>query len=237
MRFKSVLLTFFIASFFSTVLNAQQKLDTLLIKRLEELIIVDQLAAANAQPPKEFESMSQTMWEEKKDSIYRANKKEAEIILDSIGFPGFDRVGKRGSTIYFLLVQHADFDPIFQKRVLDSMLPQVKRGNAKSRNYGFLTDRIAINNGKPQIYGTQLDYTFFRGKAISLETMDPVNINKRRKEIGLEPIEEYLASETQFHRQTNPMILGYTVSGFVVIVLSFVLLFGVWIVVRKKKKS
>ena len=52
--------------------------------------------------------------------------------------------------------------------------------------YALMKDRILMDDGKPQIYGTQ----WHNGKLYKLES--PENVNKRRKEMGLEPLEQYL---------------------------------------------
>ena len=217
--------------------NAQTAIDTLLLEELEEMAKVDQLAAAHAHPPEEYIHLSQEEWEVKKDSIFRANQNRIAEIFSEFGYPGFDQLGKRGSSLFWLIVQHADFDPNFQKEVLDSMYVEVQKQNADSRKYAFLTDRVQKNQGKKLIYGTQLDYNLFTGRARPLPTIDPLNLNKRRQEVGLEPIEEYLDDMTKSHLQGNPTILGITIPGLTIIIgLLLVFLTGT-VIIRKKMTS
>ena len=49
---------------------------------------------------------------------------------------------------FWLLIQHQDNDVELQKQCL-------KRCNFELKNNAFLTDRVLINQGKKQIYGTQ----------------------------------------------------------------------------------
>lgn len=51
-------------------------------------------------------------------------------------------------------------------------------------------DRILVNEGKPQIYGTQVQV--FEGKALPRPVEDPDNLDKRRKEMGLGSFDDYL---------------------------------------------
>ena len=44
----------------------------------------------------------------------------------------------------------------FQHHVLDCWSKAVHRGEARGKNLTYLTDRLAIAEGKPQLYGTQL---------------------------------------------------------------------------------
>jgi hypothetical protein len=53
----------------------------------------------------------------------------------------------------------------------------------------YLTDRIAVLEGKPQLYGTQFDWD--KHGNLSPNLFDDLNkVNERRKSIGLNTIEE-----------------------------------------------
>ena len=123
-------------------------------------------------------------------------------MLKKYGFPNFDKVGKESSNNYWLCVQHCDHDLKFQEKVLKLMKKEVKSKKANSTNFAYLTDRVNLNSGKPQIYGTQVTYK--DRTAIPKELKNAATVNKRRKEMGLEPIEEYLNLMTEMHRQMNP---------------------------------
>ena len=57
-----------------------------------------------------------------------------------------------------------------------------------------MTDRMISNLGVKQIYGTQISFDDKKGiYYLDLnEVIDPINLNKRRAEMDLKPIEEYL---------------------------------------------
>jgi len=88
--------------------------------------------------------------------VTRTNFSTVRRILDTYGYPNYDLVGEESSKHYFLLVQHSDFDLNFQQRVLKIMRREVNNKKASGQQYAFLVDRIAINQGKPQVYGTQV---------------------------------------------------------------------------------
>lgn len=123
-------------------------------------------------------------------------------ILDKYGFPGYDLVGKAGSDNYFVLVQHSDTSVEFQKKALKLMKKQVDKKNATGPNYGYLVDRINLNTGKKQIYGTQV-IMGVNGTTLKPCT-DTLNLDKRRKSIGLSPIKDYLEQCDEVFRQLNP---------------------------------
>ena len=198
-----------------------QSIDTGLLDELERMVVLDQLAASNSQPTQISTSLTKEEW---KDSIYRAHASILEEILDDVGYPGYDLVGNKGSQLYWVMVQHADFDPLFQKRVLDSMYIEVQNSNADSRNYAFLKDRVNLNFGEEQVYGTQVDYNLVTGKAHYKQTIDPEKLNKRRADIGLEPIEDYLKQMTKDHLQRNSVIAGITNVALILIITLIIIL-------------
>ena len=133
--------------------------------------------------------------------VIRTNFPYVSAIFRSHGFPGFDLVGKETSNKYFLLVQHSDFDPNFQLKVLKSMKQEVGKLNASGQNFAFLTDRTELNSGRPQIYGTQV---FMSGNTKIKPCVDASNLNQRRKSVGLSTIEEYIEKCNDIFYQMNP---------------------------------
>lgn len=167
------------------------------------MVNMDQIAANNAFPPQDYSHLSQEEWESLKDSVYRAHQKRAKEILDSNGFVGHDLVGKEGSFNFWLIIQHSDHNPRFQNEFLEKMKIQVNKKNADSRNYALLFDRVKLNTGQAQIYGTQVRYNRHTGQAYSKKLIDSINVNNRRKSVGLEPIEVYLNQMSEMYFEMN----------------------------------
>jgi hypothetical protein len=138
------------------------------------------------------------------DSVTRefANKKIQETdslnfikvnkLFDKFGFPGFKEVGKQSSHNFWLLVQHFDKEPNFQEKVLKKMKVEVDSNNTSKSNYAYLVDRVKVNTGQLQIYGTQMvlnkDSTSYEPKPL----FEPEKVNERRQSILLPPIENYI---------------------------------------------
>ena len=72
-------------------------------------------------------------------------------ILDSHNWLNKRVVGIRANMTFFLVLQHSTLD--YQIKYLDMMRKAVKEGNAESYHLALLEDRIALKNGKRQIYG------------------------------------------------------------------------------------
>ncbi len=102
------------------------------------------------------------------------------------------RFGSRISAHAWLLVQHADDDPDFQALALGRMEPYLKSGQVKPANYAFLWDRVAVNTGKKQRYGTQPTWECTDGKLELQPLEDPDNVNKRRAAMNMDTVEEGL---------------------------------------------
>lgn len=168
---------------------------------LKQRAIVDQTAAWI--PEGKFKEYSQAKWEIYKDSVFMTNKIFLEGVVNKYGYPGYDLVGKEGENNFWVMVQHCDFDPKFQLRVLEKLKKQVELGNANGRHLGLLTDRVNLNTGKKQVYGTQVTYERETGRAIPKPLEDSTSVNDRRKSVGLEPIEIYLNKMTTSHFNMN----------------------------------
>lgn len=111
-------------------------------------------------------------------------------ILDNRGWLGADKIGKQGNQTLFLVVQHAD--KTTQEKYLPMMREAVKAGNAQADNLALLEDRVAMKQGKKQIYGSQVGQDSTR-KYFVFPLLDPDNVDKRRAEVGLPPLADYLS--------------------------------------------
>lgn len=74
-------------------------------------------------------------------------------VIATTGWPGISQVGPDGAEAAWLLVQHADADPAFQRHCLGLLTAAAERGDASLSNVAYLTDRVLLAEGKPQEYG------------------------------------------------------------------------------------
>lgn len=111
-------------------------------------------------------------------------------IVDRHGWPSRSLVGADGAEAAWLLVQHADTDPVFQERCLALIEPLVAAGEVALSEHAYLVDRVRVNRGRPQVYGTQVREVPGGWEPQPVE--DPEHLDARRREAGLPPIAEYL---------------------------------------------
>lgn len=124
-----------------------------------------------------------------KDSI---NLIKVKKLLDEHGWLGADVIGNQGNATLFLVIQHSDLET--QEKYLPMMREAVKKGNASSSSLALLEDRVALRNGKKQIYGSQVRRDQETGEYYVSPLIDPDNVDKRRAEVGLGPIQEYISN-------------------------------------------
>ena len=72
------------------------------------------------------------------------------------------------------------------------MRESVKNGKAQASSLALLEDRVAFRHGKLQIYGSQIGQDLVTHNYYVLPLDDPDNVDKRRSEVGLEPLAEYV---------------------------------------------
>ena len=112
-------------------------------------------------------------------------------IIDEHGWPTRSLVGDDGATAAWLIAQHSDLDVEFQERALELLRQAVDDGEADPTELAYLEDRVALNRGRPQTYGTQI--ACVDGRAEPAELADPDRVEELREEVGLQPLREYLA--------------------------------------------
>ncbi|MGW1544429.1 DUF6624 domain-containing protein [Streptomyces sp. NPDC002309] len=112
-------------------------------------------------------------------------------VISERGWPGVALVGESGADAAWLLAQHADLDPVFQCRALELLRAAVEAEDALPRHVAYLTDRVLVAAGEPQVYGTQYtddgDGTNVRLQPVA----DPDRLDERRAAMGLESAAEY----------------------------------------------
>ena len=108
-----------------------------------------------------------------------------KAIVAKQGWPGKSLVGKDGAHAAWQIAQHSP-DIAFQKQCLEKLELAVTQGEAQAVEHAYLYDRVAVNAGKPQRWGTQVDAN---NKPFPIE--DATRVDERRKAIGLSSMAEY----------------------------------------------
>ncbi len=178
---------------------ADSKLVIDLKKELNALAIDDQVARSTAMQTQMTKELNET---EKRWANGRAvaaffeiedvSTKFLERTFKEIDWVDENVFGVRASEQAWLLVQHADRSPEFQKQILDRMKNYLGPNSNTNRNYAYLYDRVSLKLKNTQVYGTQLLDKCQGGVKMLRPVENPNELDSRRKALGLEPINDYL---------------------------------------------
>ncbi|MDR6525597.1 hypothetical protein J2787_000967 [Chryseobacterium rhizosphaerae] len=176
-----------------------------LTNEIDAMGTIDQVAAYI--PQGKYANYSREKWNTFKDSVMADNTKRAELLYKKYGYLGFDKVGEKGETQFWAIVQHSDKSVDFQNKVLKSLEKEVDKQNASPANYALLYDRIKINNSEKQLFGTQVDYKENGQAKPKIGLIDTVNVDNLRKKYSLDSLKKYLNFMTERHFNMNKNIL------------------------------
>lgn len=162
-------------------------------ERLEGIHVLDQeyrkeyLAkqAANSFVPGEKQSLMKKI--ERTD---KANAKYVKKILDKYGWLDHHVVGFEAGSALFLVVQHADLKT--QEKYLPLLRKAVKEKKALGHHLALLEDRVLVGKGDKQIYGSQVQCDSAGKNCWIFPIDDEKNVDKRRADVGLPPLADYV---------------------------------------------
>ena len=152
------------------------------VARAELLRRAEQDQVAGAEPGPDWDTVA---------SVDADNLTWLKDVVAEVGWPGRSIVGQDGAHAAWLLAQHADRDPVFQRRCLDLITEAAKSGEASLTEVAYLTDRVLLAEGRPQEYGTQM--TARKEGWSPRRLRDPAHVDDRRAVMSLGTMAEYIA--------------------------------------------
>ncbi len=109
-------------------------------------------------------------------------------ILDARGWVGRDVIGD-ACEVFWLVIQHSSMES--QRKYLPMFHEAVKRGELDASAVAMMEDRVAVFEGRPQKYGSQVEQNE-SGEYVPFELLDAQRVDEWRKEVGMESLDEYL---------------------------------------------
>ncbi|MEJ1239262.1 DUF6624 domain-containing protein [Chryseolinea sp. T2] len=132
----------------------------------------------------------------KADSMYRIIRRTDSLnvikvtgILDKHGWVGNELVGDRAMDAISMVMHHADLKtalkylPLLKEAVDRKTLPPVY--------LALMEDRIAVGEGREQLYGSQIGYNEETKQYYVMALKDPEDVDKRREAVGLGPMSDF----------------------------------------------
>lgn len=172
-----------------------KKFDKKLATQLEEIRKTDQkyrqaLAALRKEGKngtKEWEKVIELMDQQDKDNLVFVEKE-----IQKHGWIGPLMVGESGSQTVFLVIQHSDLET--QQKYLPLMRVAVEEGKAYKSDLAMLEDRVAMREGRKQIYGSQIRYNKISEHYYIYPIDKPEKVDQRRAAMNLCPIADYISA-------------------------------------------
>nr|WP_199001705.1 DUF6624 domain-containing protein [Flavobacterium sp. ASV13] len=130
-------------------------------------------------------------YNKKMEKLHNKNAQLLNDIINTIGYPTIDKVGTEASEAAWLIIQHSIGQPEFMKKCAEELKKAINENKANPINLAYLTDRIAVFEDKPQLYGTQFDWDE-NGELSPNYFDDLTKVNQRRKQIGLPTLEDQI---------------------------------------------
>lgn len=141
-------------------------------------------------------------YDKEMEAVHNNNAAALNKIIDTIGYPTIDQVGKPASEAAWLIIQHSIGQPAFMKKCVKLLAKAIAENKADPKNLAYLTDRIAVFEGKPQVYGTQFDWD--KNGVLRPNPFDNLtDVNQKRKSIGLNTLEEQTTIIRQQAKKEN----------------------------------
>ncbi|MEI6172467.1 MAG: DUF6624 domain-containing protein [Bacteroidota bacterium] len=166
-------------------------LDTIFTDDQKSRLQINTIAEKYGWESKEVDSIgNDKAFKEKLRKTDSINTVRITSIIDKYGWLGADVVGDLGNSTFFAVIQHSDLKT--QEKYLPIMREAVKNGRARADQLALLEDRVALKEGRRQIYGSQLGMDPITKKTYVCPLEDPGNVDARRARVGLPPMQEYI---------------------------------------------
>ena len=137
-------------------------------------------------------------------------------ILDNDGWPS--NLSDKANRAIWIVIDHSDLTS--RSKYLSFVRAKADEGILDKSDYAMLNDRVLMEEGKPQVYGTQIKMAAtFVGEDMAMQLYlwpveNPDALDSLRRSVGLSPIEEYLRSSSESVGQEVIWDKEKTVSDF-----------------------
>ena len=123
------------------------------------------------------------------EEVHRKNAARLRELIELYGWAAEDIAGKDGAEAAWLIAQHSIGEPDFQRQVLELLRACISENRVPAWHGAYLEDRIAIQEGRLQRYGTQWMQDPVDGRFRPLSLADADHVNEWRREVGLGPMQ------------------------------------------------
>jgi hypothetical protein len=120
----------------------------------------------------------------------KENKNRLLELLDKYGWPTASQVTEYASAGAALIINHTNYE--IRSKYFPMLEEAFRKGEAQPLRYAKMRDRLLVEEGKEQLYGTQIKFENLIREPYPIK--DSEYVDKRRAEIGLGPLKPYLTA-------------------------------------------
>ncbi|SDJ82393.1 hypothetical protein SAMN05421823_101198 [Catalinimonas alkaloidigena] len=120
------------------------------------------------------------------------NVDKVVALLDAHGWPTAEQTGPQASAIVCRLLTRAPLE--IQTKYLSTLRSAARHGDATWQQLAEMEDLILVQQGKPQLYGSQYAFNPQTRQFEVLPIQKEHKVDRRRESMGLPPLDEFLQS-------------------------------------------
>ena len=120
-------------------------------------------------------------------AVDEKNQLRLDEIVSQRGWPGARSFGSEAASAALLIIQHSGVET--KERYLSILRQAVEDGEEEPAPLAQLEDEVSVAKTGYQIYGTEISLD--TGVPVLVPIQDPEGLERRRAEMGLQPIAEY----------------------------------------------
>lgn len=122
------------------------------------------------------------------EAVHVRNAARLRDLLATHGWPDESIAGKDGAEAAWFIVQHAIGEPELQRQALRMLRACEANSRVPLWHAAYLEDRIAMHEGRPQLYGTQWLDDSRDGRIRPWNLAEPNRVDELRAAVGLGPL-------------------------------------------------
>jgi hypothetical protein len=126
------------------------------------------------------------------EKVHLNNARKLQAMIEKMGFPVLSNAGDKGVRLSWLIINNSISLPEFMKESLTQMRLAGAQNDYILELLAYTEDRVAYFEGRPQLYGTNLDWQEGELKRTPVEDIN--FLDARRRSLGLPPAAEVVQS-------------------------------------------
>jgi hypothetical protein len=127
----------------------------------------------------------------------KENEQRLLELLDKYGWPTASEVTEYAAAGAALIINHTNYE--LRSKYFPLLEEAFKKGEAQALRYAKMRDRLLVEEGKEQLYGTQIKFENMVREPYPIT--EPEYVDKRRAEIGLGSLKPYLKTKFDINFQ------------------------------------